>query len=347
MRDVIARIVHQALAPLQRRWRSLHEFEFRDFRLILEQDGGVHYFQVPGRVQRRFALVSLGIVGGVAALLLGMAVTNAVLSYTKDRLERSHEEIYRALLETYEGVEGQSDKPTEEQMLAIAAAIRQRNGEIERFVDRSLASISGENLQLSAALRETGLTAAAIRVIQQSTPVGGFDDRAMPRTNRGQVNDLADALAHNRSLRDVLDGLPDHLPLDQPQVSSSFGLRVHPLTGRPQFHTGVDLVPGDSLLIRPVLAGKVVLASYGKELGNVVVVRHGNGVNTLYGHMASIAVQTGDAVSVNTVLGVVGNTGTGTTGRHLHFEVTVGGIPVNPLKVIQTTQNVRKIEAQY
>jgi murein DD-endopeptidase MepM/ murein hydrolase activator NlpD len=118
------------------------------------------------------------------------------------------------------------------------------------------------------------------------------------------------------------------------------------LTGKPQFHTGVDLLPTKDLLIHAVMRGKVVVASRGVELGNVVVLRHAGGIETLYGHMASIAVKAGDEVAESAVLGIVGNTGTASTGRHLHFEVTVGGYPVNPFKVIQVAQNVRNIEAR-
>jgi murein DD-endopeptidase MepM/ murein hydrolase activator NlpD len=337
----------RATAPIRRPVRKMLDYEFRDCRVILEQDDHVRYLVLTANLQRRVAQISAGSLAATFLLVLGMALYGAMVTYNNNRLEHSHEEIYRALLETYDGVEGQAGAPTEEQMLAIAASIRQRNNEIERFVDRSLASISGENTQLADALHESGLTGKIVHIIQQSTPVGGFNGDSVPHSNLAQVNDLASAMAHNQQLRDVLGALPDHLPLDSPRISSNFGLRVHPITGNPQFHSGVDLIPTGDLLIRPVMRGKVALASFGKELGNVVVIRHGSGVETLYGHMASIAVQTGDEVTENTVIGVVGNTGSATTGRHLHFEVTVGGYPVNPLKVIQTAQNVRKIEAQY
>lgn len=334
--------------PAVRRFRRVSEYEFRDCRLILEQDGTVHYLLVPATLQRRATHVTAAVVGGSLALLLLMAAVSAALSLANARLERSHENIYRALLETYDGSQADGTTLSEAKMLALADSIRQRNSEIRRFVDRSLASVAGENTQLSEALHDSGLTEKAIRVIQMSTPVGGYTEALPVGSNLAlaQVDALAQVIASNRSLRDLLDALPSHLPLGSSRVSSGFGLRVHPITGKTQFHTGVDLLPSDDLLIHPALRGKVVLASFGHELGNVVVVRHGGGIETLYGHMASIAVHEGDEVTEKTVLGVVGNTGSLSTGRHLHFEVTVGGYPVNPLKVIQTAQNVRKIEAQ-
>ncbi len=334
------------VAPARRLVARVRAYEFRDCRVIIEQDDHVRYLLVTAGFQRRVARIAAGSSGGVLALLLSMVCVSAFLSLDNGRLVRSHESIYRALLETYNGSEGEAGRLTEEQMLTIATSIRQRNSEIQRFVDRSLASVADENSQLAEALRGSGLTEQAIRLIQQSTPVGGYAGNETPNSNLRQVNDLTEAIAKNRSLHDVMSSLPDHLPLESPEISSGFGLRVHPITGKPQFHTGLDLLPTKDLLIRPVMPGRVVLASFGHELGNVVVVRHNGGIETLYGHMASIAVREGDQVSENTVLGIVGNTGSASTGRHLHFEVTVGGYPVNPLKVIQTAQNVRKIEAQ-
>lgn len=208
--------------------------------------------------------------------------------------------------------------PSEEQMHALADSIRQRNGDIRRFVDRSLTSIDGENGQLHDALRGSGLTEQAIRVIQLSMPVGGYTEALPVGTSLGRVEALARVIAKNPSLRGVLGAMPDHLPLDSPRVSSGFGPR-----------------------------GTVILAAVGQELGNVVIVRHSGGIETLYGHMASISVREGDEVTEKSVLGIVGNTGSASTGRHLHFEVTVGGYPVKPLKVIQTAQNVRKIETKH
>jgi murein DD-endopeptidase MepM/ murein hydrolase activator NlpD len=334
--------------------RRAFAYEFRDCRLILEQNGDVHHLVVPAVFQRRVVQVALGLFALGLLVILGMAANSAVLTNINNRLTRSHDDIQRALLETYgEGAAesgGRTDVAsgalTEDQMLVIANSIRQRNSEIQRFVDSSLASISGENVELTAALRGSGLTESAIRIIQLSTPVGGYAADMSLKGHSAEVNELAGAISKNHDLRDVLSALPEHLPLDAAGLSSKFGLRANPFTGKPQFHTGIDLLPTGDLSVRSVLAGKVVMAAYGEERGNVVVVRHRSGVESLYGHLASIAVRLGDEVTESTVLGIVGNTGTASTGRHLHFEVSIGGFPVNPLKVIRTAEDVRKIQAQ-
>jgi murein DD-endopeptidase MepM/ murein hydrolase activator NlpD len=325
---------------------ACRRYEFRDCRLILEQDGEVHYLAVPAQLQLRAVRFACASFAATGALVLGMVIVSATLSYGKERLERSHREIFRALLETNDPSQAESGALSEEDMIAIADSIRRRNLEIRRFVDRSTASISDENEQLAEALHASGLTEKAIRVIQMNTPIGGSTETIGTAARDAQVGALAKAIASNRSLRDVLAELPEHLPLDSPGVSSGFGLRVNPISHKTQFHAGVDLLPSADLLVHPARRGTVALASYGQEIGNVVIVRHGGGVETRYGHMASISVREGDEVTERSVLGIVGNTGTATTGRHLHFEVTVGGYPVDPLKVIETAQNVRKIENQ-
>jgi len=339
--------LRRPMEPVLNLIRVARSYQFRDCRLLLEQDGNVHYLVLTASLQRRVARFAVVTLGAGLALLLLMAAMNTALSSAKSRLERSHEEIYRALIDANGKEQGVDGSFSEEQMLAIASSIRKRDNDIRRFVDRSLVSITDENQQLNEALHASGLTEKAIRAIQLSSPAGGGIEALSTDVNFAQVNALARVVSSNRSLRDVLEELPDHLPLNSPSVSSVYGLRESPITGRPQFHTGVDLLPSVDLLIHPAKRGQIALASYGQELGNVVIVRHGGGIETLYGHMASIAVREGDEVTERSVLGIVGNTGTASTGRHLHFEVIVGGYPVDPLKVIQTAQNVRKIENQH
>jgi len=335
--------LQRRLDALRRRVRRIRAFRFRDCRVILEQEDEVSYFIVTAGLQRRVARTMMTTSLLAIGTILTMLSLNSALSAAKFRLERSHADIYHALMDNYDASGAGTGQLDEERMLAIATTIRERNSDIQRFVDRSLESITGQNAELATALRDSGLTGQAIRIIQDNMPIGGTSGTLSPSAPRPEVKALAEAMAKNQSLHDVLSALPDHLPLDAASITSGFGLRTHPFTGKPQFHTGVDLVPSSGLSIHPAMAGKVVLATYGQELGNTVVVSHGNGIQTLYGHMASIAVQNGQEVTEASVLGVVGNTGTASTGRHLHFEVTVGGYPVNPLKVIRTAQDVRKV----
>jgi murein DD-endopeptidase MepM/ murein hydrolase activator NlpD len=116
------------------------------------------------------------------------------------------------------------------------------------------------------------------------------------------------------------------LPVAEFNVSSDFGIRKHPLTGKSHFHTGLDLMSqtGDDKVFA-VKPGIVVMAEYHLQYGNTVVIRHLNGVESLYAHMAQLAVKLGDKVTTESLLGYIGNTGESSTGKHLHFEILVGG----------------------
>jgi len=120
------------------------------------------------------------------------------------------------------------------------------------------------------------------------------------------------------------------LPLNAP-VSSAFGVRKDPFTGTQRFHKGVDLAAPAGTPVVAALPGKVVSAGYESGYGNTVLVEHDGGLQTRYGHLASVNVKAGDIVTSDDMLGKVGSTGR-STGAHLHFEVIRMGTPVDPAK---------------
>ena len=117
------------------------------------------------------------------------------------------------------------------------------------------------------------------------------------------------------------------------RLSSLFGYRIHPISGKPHSHSGIDIpAPGDT----PILAarsGQVITSVYGSgaywSYGNYVVIDHGDGETTLYAHMSSRAVSEGEMVTQGQVIGYVGTTGN-STGNHLHLEVRENGQRVDP-----------------
>jgi murein DD-endopeptidase MepM/ murein hydrolase activator NlpD len=116
----------------------------------------------------------------------------------------------------------------------------------------------------------------------------------------------------------------------QGPVVSGFGYRTDPLGGGSGFHAGIDIAAPMGSPIRACRAGKVVIAGWQGGYGNAVVIDHGGGMGTLYGHQSSIAVAPGQVVTAGSVIGFVGSTGR-STGPHLHFEVRLGGNPVDPM----------------
>jgi murein DD-endopeptidase MepM/ murein hydrolase activator NlpD len=125
-------------------------------------------------------------------------------------------------------------------------------------------------------------------------------------------------------------GIHPELPLDG-RVSSSFGWRNDPFTGKRKFHSGMDLAANEGTDIKAVLAGRVQMVDNQKGYGKVVVIDHGNGYTTLYAHNSDINVKSGDWVQKGSTIAKVGSTGR-STGPHLHFEIRKDGQRLDPEK---------------
>ena len=319
--------------------------EYQDVKLILEQNGDLKYFNIPSGFQRVFARGAVITSIGLVATILVLGITSLMLGFSRARLEKSHEEVYRALLSST--VDGSTDESSlsEEQMVTLAQTIRDRDMSIRRFVETSMVTVSEENDTLKAQLETSGLTEKIVKIIQQNSANGGFSLDTDLQSNPLLRGKVAEELSTNRALREVLYALPNRMPVTNFSVSSDFGIRKHPLTGKSHFHTGLDLMSetGDDKVFA-VKPGVVVMAEYHPQYGNTVVIRHLNGVESLYAHLAQLSVKVGDKVTTESLLGYIGNTGTSSTGKHLHLEILVGGYPVNPQKVIRTAQYVQQIQ---
>ena len=117
------------------------------------------------------------------------------------------------------------------------------------------------------------------------------------------------------------------------RLSSLFGYRIHPITGKAHSHSGIDIPAAGGTPILAAKSGQVITSVKGSgaywSYGNYVVIDHGNGNSTLYAHMSSRAVSEGEMVTQGQVIGYVGTTGN-STGNHLHFEVRDNGQRVDP-----------------
>lgn len=117
-------------------------------------------------------------------------------------------------------------------------------------------------------------------------------------------------------------------------LSSLYGPRIHPVTGKPGNHTGVDIPAPKNTNITASRGGVVITSKMGSgsdwSYGNYVVISHGDGTSTLYAHMNSRGVKEGDVVAQGQVIGYVGTTGR-STGYHLHFEVRKNNVRVDPV----------------
>jgi murein DD-endopeptidase MepM/ murein hydrolase activator NlpD len=128
---------------------------------------------------------------------------------------------------------------------------------------------------------------------------------------------------------------PSLWPLEG-RVASSFGQRQDPINGEGAFHAGIDIDAPIGTPIRAAADGDVTEASMVAGYGREIILDHGHDVVTLYGHLSAIAVVVGQHVTRGQVIGYVGQSGRA-TGPHLHYEVRVHKVPVNPHKYLRTT----------
>ncbi len=128
---------------------------------------------------------------------------------------------------------------------------------------------------------------------------------------------------------------PSLWPLEG-RVTSSFGERLDPFNGEGAFHSGIDICAPYGTPVRAAADGEVTGTPLGAGYGRGIVLDHGHDVLTVYGHLSAIAVLPGQHVVRGQVIGYVGESGRA-TGPHLHYEVRVHNVPVNPHKYLRTT----------
>ncbi len=118
------------------------------------------------------------------------------------------------------------------------------------------------------------------------------------------------------------------------RLTSPFGYRRDPFTGRKSFHSGIDLAAPTGTPIKVILDGTVSLTSYSRIFGNYIIVSHPNGYQTLYGHVSAFSAKKGQRVSQGDVIALVGNTGL-STGPHVHLSIYKNGKLIDPLSVLK------------
>ncbi|MHA3903830.1 M23 family metallopeptidase [Castellaniella sp. WN] len=134
--------------------------------------------------------------------------------------------------------------------------------------------------------------------------------------------------------------LPTLSPVDYPALSSSFGWRRNPVSGRHTMHEGLDFVAPRGTPIRAASGGLVTRAGTWHGYGRMVEIDHGNGLRTRYAHASSVLVKAGDIVRQGQLIARVGSTGR-STGSHLHFEVRMADYPLDPTLFIQEDARTR------
>lgn len=176
---------------------------------------------------------------------------------------------------------------------------------------------------------------------REGVPSAGLPQPAALDVRRAAL-DFADVPAADRTLGSSLrlPGLDPaaqidaadadtELPLEEGSITSDFGMRLDPFSGRRRFHRGIDIAAERGAPIKAAASGRVVFSGRQGGYGNTVVIEHANGYKTQYAHADSFSVRAGEYVEAGQIVGTVGSTGR-STGPHLHFEVTRNGEHLNP-----------------
>lgn len=134
--------------------------------------------------------------------------------------------------------------------------------------------------------------------------------------------------------------VPSRTPLDNYRMSSSYGLRTHPVLGGLRGHKGIDMAAPSGTPIYATADGMVSKAEWFSSYGNFISIAHGAELETRFGHLSRLAVSAGQRVRKGDLIGYVGSTGR-STGPHLHYEVRVAGQAVDPTPYMSETDGQR------
>ena len=145
---------------------------------------------------------------------------------------------------------------------------------------------------------------------------------------------ILDTLLNTANLRaERWASTPSVWPVKGP-ITSKFGPRVSPFTGKKALHAGIDIGSPRGTEVRAPSAGKVVIAAYDARMGKFIRIDHGFGIETTYGHLSKMKVKYGQKVKRGDLIGLVGSTGKFSTGPHLHYQVAVNDRVVDPVQYI-------------
>ncbi len=229
-----------------------------------------------------------------------------------------------------------------EDMQAIAEEKQQQLQELEDRIGVTTAALDDVNTQISnAEAQEDALEAYAesldSQIYQLQQEQAASATRAAQATATTTTGSSGTSSGSSSSGTGTSGGGSMLWPTSGGYISSYYGWRTHPVYGTQKFHSGIDIAVGFGTPVVAADSGTVIYletpclgCNYGGSgYGNYVIIDHGNGISTLYGHMRNVYVSNGETVSAGQQIGEVGSTGT-STGAHLHFEVRVNGSTVDP-----------------
>ena len=187
------------------------------------------------------------------------------------------------------------------------------------------------------AAANSSANAAAVDVTKpvkdSASPLGNGDDQFRELFAQWEGLDngtTTTATASQPRQRSAGVSIPSRMPLEGASFTSGYGMRTHPVLGGRRRHNGVDLAAPTGTPVYATGDGIVEMAQWYSSYGNYIQIGHGNELETRYAHLSRIVVSEGSFVEKGDLIGYVGSTGR-STGPHLHYEVRMAGVAVNPI----------------
>ncbi|MFZ0479043.1 MAG: M23 family metallopeptidase [Terriglobales bacterium] len=204
----------------------------------------------------------------------------------------------------------------------------------------SLGSLASEVSALYGLKSDPTMVVAATDDIQKAQVNSSLDQlyalKNIALTGAASVG-ISMGMTRNSTTADWLraSAAPNLWPVEG-QITGSFGERIDPFNGEGAFHSGVDISAAVGSTVIAPADGVVTFADFMSGYGRAVMIDHGHGISTRYGHLASFAVTAGQYIHRGDTIGYVGLSGR-STGPHLHYEVRINDTPVNPYKYLRIT----------
>ncbi|MEO1548814.1 MAG: DUF5930 domain-containing protein [Pseudomonadota bacterium] len=213
----------------------------------------------------------------------------------------------------------------------LEEAVEMSFGPLEQMFDR--VGLDVDSLVSQVRRSYSGVGGSGLPVAATSA---AFDDPEL----QARYASLVEGMDKMNLLRIAANKVPYAMPVTAShRFTSGFGTRRDPVTGGRRAHNGLDFAAPLGTQIKTSADGVVVFAGRQRGFGNLIKVRHAFGFETLYAHLNKIHVKVGDRVSRGEHIGDMGTTGR-STGVHLHYEVRIGGKPVNPMTYIKAARDV-------
>ena len=208
----------------------------------------------------------------------------------------------------------------------VSALTKENTDELQKNIKRINSTLVTLGLNQTMLLRNAN---------KYNNPLVGsaFTPIEFDKTLDEKYQKLADGLERWNGLRRLNEILPLGKPVNS-RITSNYGTRKDPFTGKPKKHRGIDFAGKIGTELMAVAPGRVVSAGERVGYGTTVEIDHGLGFTTLYAHLSQILVSRGDWVRPGTVIGLAGSSGR-STGPHLHYEIRYKGAPFDPTKFIK------------